>query len=231
MSPRELGTGDARRDRLRRPTPTISSSAWPPRLPRADPRPAAGADQRRRVPQRPAPVRALGRGRAGSSSRRSPPSRSTISPSASSPRRASGEPRPHPGQPGPVRQRPALRRRRRAGRARPARRPVGGDRRLSRLHGDRAAVRRRPPRSPPSTSAAATNMRWPGEGCAFLHCAARLRAAAAGHRLVRRVRGSDPAAGQRRLCQRRDALHGRDLRSVGALPLQRRPADARRRTA
>ena len=44
-----------------------------------------------------------------------------------------------------------------------------------------------------------------GEGCAFLHAPPGFGAAAADHRLVRRVRGSEPAAGQRRLRQGRDA--------------------------
>ena len=75
------------------------------------------------------------------------------------------------------------------------------DRRLPRLHGGRTAVRRPPPRAPPSTSAAATNMRWRGRA-ARSSTRRRLRPAAAGHRLVRRVRGSEPAAGERRLSPR-----------------------------
>ena len=46
--------------------------------------------------------------------------------------------------------------------------------------------------------------------------AARLRTATADHRLVRRVRGFEPAAGQRRLCERRPPLPRRDIRSLGA---------------
>ena len=53
-----------------------------------------------------------------------------------------------------------------------------------------------------------------GEGCAFLHAPPGFGAAAAGHRLVRRVRGSEPAAGQRRLCQGCAPLPRRDFRSV-----------------
>ena len=51
-----------------------------------------------------------------------------------------------------------------------------------------------------------------GRGLRLPSRAARLRAAAAGHRLVRRVRGSEPAAGQRRLRQGCEALPRRDLR-------------------
>ncbi len=69
-------------------------------------------------------------------------------------------PRSHPSQPGPVRQRADFRRGRGACRARPAGRTVGRDRRLSRLHGARTALRRNRPHAPLSTSAAATNMRW-----------------------------------------------------------------------
>ena len=67
-----------------------------------------------------------------------------------------------------------------------------------------------------------------GEGCAFLHAPAGFGPRPADHRLVRRVRGFEPAAGKRRLCQGRNAVPRRDLRSVGAVPLQRRPANARR---
>ena len=63
-----------------------------------------------------------------------------------------------------------------------------------------------------------------GEGMGLHGLRRRDSGPAAGYRLVRRVRGSDPAAGQGRLCPRRDALHGRDLRSVGTVPLQRRSA-------
>ena len=60
--------------------------------------------------------------------------------------RAQWRPRPDPRQPDPVRQRPPVRRGRRARQPRAAGRPVGGDRRLSCLHGDRGGPSRRPPR-------------------------------------------------------------------------------------
>src|SRR5690349_7671392 len=44
--------------------------------------------------------------------------------------------------------------------------------------------------------------------------------------MVRRVRGPDASTRQRRLCQGRDAVHGRDLRRVGSLSIQFRAADA-----
>ena len=68
-----------------------------------------------------------------------------------------------------------------------------------------------------------------GEGMGFMHCPPGLRRAAADHRLVCRVRRSDRAARQQvGYTPRRDALHGRDVRSVGAVPVQRHPADAER---
>ena len=65
-----------------------------------------------------------------------------------------------------------------------------------------------------------------GEGCAFMHAPAGFGSPAAGHRLVRRVRGSEPAAGARRLRQGRAAFPRRDVRSLGSLSLQRGTAHA-----
>ena len=74
--------------------------------------------------------------------------------------------------------------------ARPARRPVGGDRRLSRLHGDRDAVRAG---AAPSAFYLGGGYKYAmaGEGMAFMHCPPGFGPTAAGHRLVRRVRRSD----------------------------------------
>ena len=137
---RELGTGDPERDRLLLQHPRLPHS---PGDRRAAPEPgSSGADHRRRIPQRPAPVRALGGGGLDRRRHGSPPSRSTISPSAFSPRRESGE---HDlilvsqvlfGSGRMFDRVDEL-----AG-ARPARGAMGGHRRLSRLHGARPAVRR-----------------------------------------------------------------------------------------
>ena len=153
-------------------------------------RAASRPDHRRRIPQRAPAVRALGGGGLDRASSASPPSRSTASPSASSPLReaasmtSSSSARCCSAAAGSsiaVEELAALGQ---AGRA------VGRDRRLSRLHGARPSRSARGRGAPPSTLAAATNMRWPGEGCAFLHAPPGFGAAAAGHRLVRRVRGS-----------------------------------------
>ena len=112
-----------------------------------------------------------------------------------------------------------------ARRARPAGGAVGRDRRLSRLHGlDR----------PLGEAAAQTafylgggyKYAMSGEGCAFMH-------APPGFGDGRRITGwfaefedlSLPP-GQRRLCQGCDALPRRDLRSVGALSVHGRSANA-----
>ena len=109
--------------------------------------------------------------------------------------------------------------------------PVGRDRRLSRLHGARAAVRAGAPRRAPSTSAAAINMPWPGR--AARSCTpARLWRAAAADRLVCRVRRSDAAAGHR------SAMPSDAMRFMGATfdpsalyRFNARAADARRQWA
>ena len=158
-------------------------------------RTAAGADQRRRVPQRAAPVRALGGGAAGSRSSRSPPSRSTASPSASSSAARSGEhdlilvsqvlfgsgrifDR--------VEELAAL------GRPEGPWVVIDGYHAFMALD---APVRRGGRDDPLSTSAAATNMRWRARAAPSCMRPPGFGAAAAGHRLVRRVRGSEPAAG------------------------------------
>ena len=185
----------------------------------------ARPDQRRRIPQRPPPVRALGGGRLDQPSNASRPSRSTPSPSAFS-RRAKRRARSHPGQPGAVRQRADLRAGRRARGARPARRAVGRDRRLSRLHGARPAVRRSRrgkrllPRRRLQICDGGRRLRVPAR-------AAGLRSAAADHRLVRRVRGLEPAAAAASAMPRtRRRFLGATFDPVGALSLQRRAADA-----
>jgi selenocysteine lyase/cysteine desulfurase len=66
-----------------------------------------------------------------------------------------------------------------------------------------------------------------GRGLRLPSCAARFRRAPADHRLVRRVRGFEASARYGRLPPRRDALHRRDLRFSGALPVQRGSPDAR----
>ena len=136
---------------------------------------------------------------------------------ASSPRRER-RPRPHLRQPGAVRQRADFRRGRGACRARPARRTVGRDRRLSRLHGARPALRRS--RGADSFLPRRRLQICDGGRRLRLHaCAPGLRPAAPGHRLVRRVRGSEPAA-----------------RAASAMPRMRgassaRPSTRRRSTA
>ena len=148
-----------------------------------------------------------GRRPAGCSGRaRRRPSRSTTFSDRFLDRAQSRRARLHLCQPGAVRQRPHVRSGRRAGRAR--RGPTGRGSsstaitrswRIERPFGD---SRRR---DRPSTSAAATNMRWRAR--AAPSCTRRPASATRprDHRLVRRVRGSEPAAGQRRLRQGRDA--------------------------
>ena len=63
-----------------------------------------------------------------------------------------------------------LRRRRRARRARPARRPVGGDRRLSRLHGARDGRSRAAAAQSAFYLGGGYKYAMAGEGCAFMHC-------------------------------------------------------------
>ena len=166
--------------------------------------PLARADQRRRIPQRATPARALGRGRLDRASIASPPSRSTASPSASSPprdRRA----RLHPGQPGDVRQRPDVRRAS-TNWPRSADRKGRGSSSTAitpswRSTGRSARQRRRPL----STSAAATNMRWRAR--AAPSCTRRPgfgpRPPVTGW--FAEFEDLEPAARQRRLCQGRNA--------------------------
>ena len=155
----ELGTGDARRDRLSLRT-RIEFLVRLLRPRRAASTAASRADERRRVPQRPAPVRALGGRGLACNARTVPPSRSTISPTASSTR----------AEPASTTSSSSARCCSAAAACSTAvdelaalaatGRAVGRDRRLSRLHGDRAAVRCAAPRNRLSTSAAAINMRW-----------------------------------------------------------------------
>ena len=71
-----------------------------------------------------------------------------------------------------------------------------------------------------------------GEGMGFMHCPPGFGQRPPITGWFAEFGELDRAAGQqRRLYQRRDALHGRDLRSVGALPVQRHPADAGREWA
>ena len=190
MSRRELGTGE--------PDAIVFSSNTHDFLVRlvaaapGDAAAAARADERRRIPQRAAPVRALGGRRLDRRSSASPPSRSTASPSASCAAREAGEHdfifvsqvlfgsgrivRPGRG----------------ACRARPAGRPVGRDRRLSRVHGARPAVRRGGAAEVRLLPRRRLQICDGGRGLRLHACARRLRPAAADHRLVRRVRGSEP---------------------------------------
>ena len=129
---------------------------------------AAGADQRRRIPQRPPPVRALGRGRLARARAGRRRARGDVR--SALPRSGErGRPRPDPRQPGAVRQRPAVRRGRRACGARQGRRAVGGDRRLPRLHG--ASTGRSAPRPPQSAFYLGGGYKYAmaGEGCGFMH--------------------------------------------------------------
>ncbi len=188
----------------------------------ADPR----SDQRRRISQRAAAVRAVGGER-----------RSCVSSAfAAEPfdtfsdrfleRRAQRRPRPHLRQPGAVRKRAPVRTRGQSRGSRPARRAVGGR---------STAITRSWPIETPFDDVAAQSAFYvgggykyamSGEGCAFLHAPPGFGDRPRDHRLVRRVRGPDAAARLGRLQQGRDALHGRDVRPVGPVPVQRGAADA-----
>ena len=189
MSPRELGTGSPTRSSFP-PTPMISCCASsPPR--RAPTRAATGAHQRRRIPQRATPVRALGRG-----------GLATLGTVAAEPfdgfserflSRRKRRARFHPGQPGLVRQRPHFRRESRSLPRSAGRTGRGCHRRLSCLLGARTALRR----------SRGANRLLPrrrlqicdgGRGLRLPACAPGFWPAAADHRLVRRVRGLEPAA-------------------------------------
>ena len=102
---------------------------------------------------------------------------------------------------------------------------VGRNRRLSRLHGARRAVRRGGCKDR-FLSRRRLQICDVGRGLRLPSRALRLRRPAAGHRLVRRVRGFEPAAGKRRLCQGRDGASSARPSIHRALPLQRRAADA-----
>ena len=105
-------------------------------------------------------------------------------------------------------------------------RAVGRDRRLSRLHGARAAVRRNRRAQSAFYLGGGYKYAMAGEGCAFLH-------APPGFGPRPPITGwfaefEDLSLPPGSVGYAKDAmpLPGRDLRSVGALPVQRGPADA-----
>ena len=120
---------------------------------------------------------------------------------------------------------------RRARRPRPARGPVGGDRRLSRLHGARRSVPGRQAAATAFYLAGGYKYAMAGEGMGLMHCPPGFGPRPPITGWYAEFGDLTAAARRGRLHQRRDALHGRDLRSLGAVPLRRHPPDAGRRRA
>ena len=79
---------------------------------------------------------------------------------------------------------------------------------------------RQPPRRAPSSSAAAINMPWPGKGWGFMHCPPGYGPRPPLTGWYAEFDDLTLPPGHGRLCQGCDALHGRDVRSVGAVSLQ-----------